>query len=428
MMLTEVERRRAMRQAILCQCFGVLGQMLFTSNVVLLYLLALGIGEAQTLMYLALPNIMLAVLIVPIAHHSDRFGIKRIGNIGILVIIAGILVLGAAGIFSIPAARAISSGAGIIVFGAGMAVFASVWYPLIQPIIPESLRGRFFGLLRMAWQLFALGTSALIAFLLLFWNNLSVFQIIIVVTAGLTMFRAVFYHTIPELVAPSKERTGLLAAMIQLGGAREYVAFGSYIFLLTMFTAVCPSLFALVEKNALNFSQSIIVTLANVGMIGAIIGFWLGGIAVDRFGTKHVFLVCHFSYGLILILFVLRGIFPASALMALLGMLHFLFGMIMSASSIAITSESMALSPNRHHTLALALLVSVLSAGTFLSGFLSSGALKAGFLMKHWIWRGTTLCDVDAAIAGCAVMVVILVATLGLVPSVFRKTDLGTAG
>jgi len=426
--LTEVERRLAMRRAILCQCFGVLGQALFTSNIVLLYLLALGISESQTLMYLAFPNIMLAVLVAPIAHFSDRIGIKRIGNIGILILILGLLVLGAAGIFTISTARAISSAAGVIVFGVGMAVFASVWYPLLQPIIPESLRGRFFGLLRVSWQFVALGTSALIAFLLSFWNNLSVFQIIIVVTAGLTLFRAVFYHSIPEIVAPSRERTGFLSAMLHLAGVREYTAFGSYVFLLTMFTAVCPSLFALVEKNALNLSRSTIVMLANAGMIGAIIGFWLGGIAVDRYGTKHVFLTCHFSYGLILIIFVLRGIFPAPALLVLLGMLHFLFGMIMSASSIAITSESMALSPGRHHTLALALLVSVLHAGIFLSGFLSSGALKAGFLTKQWIWLGTNLCDVDAVIVGCAVMIVILVVTLGLVPSIFRKTDMGTPG
>jgi len=102
--------------------------------------------------------------------------------------------------------------------------------------------------------------------------------------------------------------------------------------------------------------------------------------------------------------------------------------MVMSANSIAITSESMALSPARHNTLALALLGSILSAGTFLSGFLSSGALKSGFLMKLWTWKGVTLCDVDAVIVGCAVMVVILMVTLGLVPSIFCKTDLGTAG
>ncbi|MDO9542609.1 MAG: MFS transporter [Kiritimatiellia bacterium] len=426
--LTESERRRAMRQTILCQCFGVLGQTLFTSNVVLLYLLALGIGEAQTLMYLALPNIISAALTVPAAHLSDRVGIKRTGGVGVLVVTIGILILGAAGIFVVPAAKAICCAAGLIVFGAGMAAFNAIILSLLQPIIPESVRGRFFGLNRMSWQLVSLGMSALIAFLLSLWHDLAIFQVIILVTAGLTLFRSVFYRAIPELTTPSKEQTALLTALVRLGGTREYVAFGSYIFLLTMFTAVCPSLFALVERVALNLSQSAIVMLANVGMIGAIIGFWLGGIAVDRYGTKHVFLVCHFSYGFILSLFVLRGLFPASALVALLGMLHFLFGMIMSSSSIAITSESMALSPARHHTLALALLGSVQSAGIFLSGFLSSGALKAGFLMKHWSWKGVTLCDVDAVIAGCAVMVVILVVTLGLVPSIFRKTDLGTAG
>ena len=426
--LTEVERRRAMRHMILCQCFGQLGQALFTSNVVLLYLLALGIGEAQTLMYLALTNIIAAALTVPAAHLSERVGIKRMGNIGVLVATVGILIMGAAGIFTIPAARASCSAAGIIVFGVGMAAFNAIILSLLQPIIPESVRGRFFGLNRMSWQLVSLGMSVLIAFLLSLWQNLSIFQVIILVTAGLTLFRSVFYRAIPDLTVLSNERTGLLASMIELGGVREYVAFGSYIFLLTMFTAVCPSLFALVEKVAINLSQSTIVMLANAGMIGAIIGFWLGGMAVDRYGTKHVFLICHFSYGFVLSLFVLRGMFPAPALTAMLGMVHFLFGMVVSASSIAITSESMALSPARHHTLALALLSSVLSAGTFLAGFLSSGALKIGFLMKSWIWLGVTLCDVDAVIAGCAVMVVVLVVTLGLVPSIFRKTDLGTAG
>lgn len=415
-----------MRNVIFCQCFGVLGQTLFTSNVVLLYLLALGIGEAQTLMYLVLPNIIAAALTVPAAHLSDRVGIKRIGNIGVLVAAVGILVMGAAGIFVIPAARAVCCVAGIIIFGVGMAAFGAIILSLIQPIVPESVRGRFFGLHKMSWQIVALGMSALIAFLLSLWQELYIFQVIILVTAGLTLFRSVFYRTIPELVSVSKERTVLLTAMVRLGGAREYVAFGSYVFLLTMFIAVCPSLFALVERVALNLSQSTIVMLANAGMIGAIIGFWLGGVAVDRYGTKYVFLVCHFSYGFILSMFVLRGMFPAPALTAMLGVLHFLFGMIMSASSIAITSESMALSPERHHTLALALLGSVQSAGIFLSGFLSSGALKIGFLMKHWIWLGMTLCDVDAVIAACAVMIVILVVTLGLVPSIFRKTDLGT--
>ena len=48
--------------------------------------------------------------------------------------------------------------------------------------------------------------------------------------------------------------------------------------------------------------------------------------------------------------------------------------------------------------------------------------------MKRWVRLGMTLCDVAAVIAGCAIRVVVLVVTLGLVPSIFRKTDLGTVG
>ena len=414
-----------MRQAVFCQCFGLLGQALFTSNVVLLYLLALGADEAKTLFYVVLPNILLALLGAPLAHVADRVGIKRMGNIGILVNTTGIILLAAAGSLASPLGREICSAAGIIVYGIGYAAFASVWFSLLQPIIPEAVRGRFFGLLRLSWQGVSFGAAALIAYLLSLWNELAMFQVIIAATAGLILARGVFYRAIPEMVSPPRERTGMMTALVQLGGQREYAAFGSYIFLLTLFTFICPSLFALVEKTALNLSQSTVVLLANAGMVGAIMGFWLGGLAVDRFGTKYVFLACHLAYGLVLGFFVLRGLFPQAALMAVLGTAHLLFGMIMSASEIAITSESMALSPARHHTLALALLISARHASMFMSGFLSSGALKAGFLMKEWRWRALVLCDVDAIIAACAVMVVILVATLGLVPSIFRKTDLG---
>lgn len=426
--LTEAECRRAMRQAIFCQCFGLLGMALFTSNVVLLYLLAMGIGEAQTLLYLAFPNVISAFLLVPMAHISDRIGIKRMGNIGVLVNSVGILVIAAAGSFANPVVKEIYSAAGIIIYGIGMTVFGSVWVPLLQPIIPESVRGRFFGLLRLSWQGVSLGASAIIALLLSLWQGLFLFQIIIAVTAGLTLFRGVFYRAIPELTAPSVEGERLSAALVHLGGYREYVAFGSYIFLLIMFAYTCPSLFALVEKTALNLNQSTIVMLSNAGMIGAMLGCWLGGVTVDRFGTKHVFLVCHFSFGLILSLFVLRGLFPGPALIVLLYALHFLFGVVVSASGIAIISESMALIPTRYCTIAWALLNTVISIGLSMSGFFCSGALKTGFLMKEWIWFGMKLCDVDALILVCDFMIVILVVTLGLVPSVFRKTDLGNAG
>lgn len=421
--LTETERRRAMRQAVLCQCFGVLGQALFASNVVLLYLLALGITETQTLIFLALPGILMAGLVLPVAHIATRLGLKRTGDFGVLVNVVGVVILGTAGTFNTSIAREIISGAGIIVYGIGMALFTSVWFPLLRPIVAESVRGRFFGTLRVSWQIVSLLASALMAFLLSLSQDLAVFQIILIVASGLILVRSVFYRGIPEIVEFPNERAGLLATLVKLGGYREYVAFGSYVFLLTIFTFVCPSLFALVERTALHLTQATVVMLSNAGMAGAIIGFWAGGIAVDRFGTKYVFLSCHFSFGLVLILFILRGLFPPGALLPVLYLLHFLFGAVFSASTIAITSESMALSPGRHLTLALALLNTVMGIGHSLSGFLSAGMLKAGFLMKSWTWFGMALCDVDAVIFAYGVMIVMLVVTLGLVPSIFTKTD-----
>ena len=46
--------------------------------------------------------------------------------------------------------------------------------------------------------------------------------------------------------------------------------------------------------------------------LGGMLGFILGGEMVDRFGTKYVFLYCHFGFSAVLLLLLTRGVLMIS--------------------------------------------------------------------------------------------------------------------
>ena len=58
-----------------------------------------------------------------------------------------------------------------------------------------------------------------------------------------------------------------------------------------------------------------------------------------------------------------------------------------------------------------------------MGGVLSAGILKTGALREMWTFGGTTLSQYDSILLGCALLVVLLVVTLGQVPSVIGKGE-----
>lgn len=201
-------------------------------------------------------------------------------------------------------------------------------------------------------------------------------------------------------------------------------SFTCYLFLLALVTAYSPTLFNLIEKDILHFGDDRIIALGTVLMIGSVIGYLFGGKAVDRWGTKPVFLGCHFGYALILMLFLLR---PADAslrmLTALLGTLHFAFGFVFAASSIAISTEMLALIPADNKSVSTSICQTLGRGGAALSGVLCAGALKFNLLNPHWNLGGRAMSQYDSILLGFAIMVLLFVVTLGLVPSVLRKAE-----
>jgi MFS family permease len=413
-----------MRNVIVAQCFGAIGITSFKFGLLLLFLTASGFGPVSVMLLLACPFAFRAILTVPGAYWADSYGKKRLGGFGMVLTVAGFTLIAVAPLVG-SAWATLATIVGVAAYSMGDAFMAAGWFALLSPIVPEDERGRFFGRLRFSWQavaiLFFFGAS-------LFLSKdtpPSLFVPVMAAIAASLLVRLVIYRLgIPEIEGPRRAPVGFSGTFMSVLRAEGYMSFCAYVFLLALVTTGCPHLFGLIEKKVLLMHDQEVVWLGNLGMIGAFAGFYLGGRAVDRWGTKPVFLVCHFGYGVTLFGFLFRGIVSAAAPMfACLGVINFAFGAIAAASSVAVSTEMLALIPPQNKSLSTSVCMTLLTGGGALSGILAAGALNSGMFNAHWELWGMPLSDYDAVLFVCALAVVLLVVTLGLVPSVIGKAQ-----
>ena len=141
---------------------------------------------------------------------------------------------------------------------------------------------------------------------------------------------------------------------------------------------------------------------------------------VDKLGTKYVFMFCHLGFGAILILFLLRSLFPGEIIVSV-GILTLLFGLVQAASGIAMTSETLVLIPQENKSLATGLWFTLYSGGAGLSGFLSSKVLELSLINPEWSLFGLQMSSYDGLLLMFGTMVLLMTVTLGLIPSVIKK-------
>lgn len=414
------QQRRAMWHAIAQACFSAPGYMAYTNGLLLLYLVALGVDSGRIVFYLALPSVSQALLMVPTAYVADRVGKRKVGLTGVVLELIGLTVAALAPSLSDGSAEPIAV-VGILAHAVGSTLYTSSWFALLYPIVPESMRGRFFGRLRLSWQLFSIVLVIACAFTLSETSPVWMFQLMIGGIVVLLAVRLINYVRIPELehLRPTK---GLLASVITIMRSGDFTSFCAYVFMLSLFTGACPVLFGLVEKHVLGWGDDRIMWMGNLYMIGSVVGFAVGGRMVDRLSTKPVFMVCHFGYGVIMFLFLLRAA-PAGAILVVVSATNFALGAVWAASSIAISTEMLALIPAANKALSTSLCVALQRAGAALSSVLVYGTLSLGVLRDQWTIAGQWFSPYDTLLLGCGVMVVLMVVTLGLVPSVLRKAE-----
>lgn len=420
--LTERESRAAMNAAILVQCVGMLMMLMFTNGVLLLYFSALGLGAEKVVFYLSLPRLLQAMVTVPSAYYCASHGKKRIGHMGrLLMAVGGVCLVAGSLVSGWQREACIALGVGLC--GVGEAMFSSGWFALLDGIVPPVMRGRFFGRLRYSWQSVGVIVTAVCSLFMTNRSPLGAFYGVLAVgILGLLMSGTLYNLRIPEVEGESPVDEGPMATLLRVMRTPGYLPFCAYVFLITTFTATLPAIFGLLERNALGMGDRMVVWLGNSGMLGCVLGFFLGGRAVDRWGTKVVFLVAHFGYALAIGLFLLRNVMPVP-FPAYLGALHFGFGAVCAASAIAISAEMLALIPAGNKSLATSVCTTLLQAGTALCGMLGAGLLRSGMLRESWQLGGLALSAYDGILLVAAAMVLLLTVTLGLVPSVIGKAE-----
>lgn len=397
-----------------------IGEMLFANSFMLLYFSLLGIPGERILLYLSLPVFISVFTLLPFAYWSERLGKKPTALAGLYAGALSMAVLVAAGFLKDPFVEPVVMAA-VAMYGLGNGLYLACWLPLVSAIIPSERRGSFFGNNRLIYQtatiiftfaaMWALERNAAIGVLQAFLAAAVVFRLI-----GTSIFMKV-----PEIERAPGRGAGLWSRLVNVIRFQGYLPYCAYVFLLSLFTGACPSLFGLLAKDTLGMSGSEIMLVGNMATVGSLAGFFAGGRLVDRIGTKCVFMACHFSFSVILGAILLRDAVPVAPV-ATLGALSLLFGLVQASSGVAISSETLAAMPKDNKAMASAVSYALMFLGTSLSGVFASRMLKLGMLSGSWSLFGMTRGPYDSLMLIAGTMILLLVVTLGLVPSVIKTS------
>jgi len=407
------------RSILITASLGGLSFMAFNNGLLLAYFSRLGINSSQILFLLALPAILQFMLIIFFSYLSDWFGKKRVGALGLILSMCSFLLFWQAG-FMGKSFQLWLVVLAVVLFGIGTAMSFSNWFALLHPLVPEKTRGRFFGLLRLTWQGFGFIFTLGVTYLLRNHSSLEIYHWVMGLLAACLVIRLPFFWSIPEIEKSRPNEIPFIRSLGKVLRIPGYLPFCSYCFLLTLFTGACPQIFSLLEKDVLHFSDDRIVLIGNLVAVGAMVGFLMGGRMVDRLGTKHVFLFCHFAFGAVMILVLMRNLLPLSPFI-LMGLLTAAFGLVQGASGIAMTTETLSLIPTENKSLSTGLWMTLYTGGTGLSGVVFSQLLTLGVFSSSWSWMGHSMSDYDGLLLLCGGMILLMTVTLGLIPSMIRQ-------
>jgi MFS family permease len=422
--ITDTQRKKLYRQAITSQTLGMQGIMAFSNGILLLYMTMLGISPAKTITYLSLPVAISVVLRLPVAYRLDQIGGRKIGIFGVFLTAIGFTIIPIGGFFPLKQAEYIIL-TGIVILAIGKTFFAPTWLPIIDGFINPDKRGSFFARLRLTIQLTGLGVSALTAWFIKDNAPLSKYIIILFILAGCLYGRWYYYAKIPEIVSKKTKppSAGFFKSLKEIMSNGDFTSFCLYVFLFSLFTAGCGTLFSLVEKNVVGLSGSTIILLTNTSTIGGILGLSIGGKIIDKYGSKFAFLFCHLGFVGTIAIFLGRNMILTPII--LIGLAHFAIGLLTAFSGLARSTETLALIPEHNKALSTSFAMSLTLGAQSLSGLMSAWAISLNLINSDWTFFGKVMSNFDGILLIYGVMTFLMILALSLVPSVVRKATWG---
>ncbi len=416
MNLTDTEQRHGMRHAIIQACYGALsGVLVRDSSVIILFATMLGAGEALSLVTTSLTDLTV-LLTLGLAYYTELVGKRRMIVWSSAVSMLAMLLCAAAP-WCGTGSRWVLLGS-LMIYAVFQSGYTAAWFPLLDGVVPANERGRFFGRMRVSWQLvsalFLFGAAWLVG------RNASLPMLQgIILVSGLGMLGRIWHiRKMPEVSLPKPERFWPLVSDLMCN--RSLVGFSVYLFFLYLAANATPPLIFLLAKNTLGQADNVVVGLSVVYMGGTILGYAVGGHLVDRYGVKLLFGLAHLSFGgLNLLLLVVTD---GSLAFMLYGIVA-AHGFVKAAASIAVSSEMLALAPENNKALSIAFCFSLYSAGNGLSRALASLILGSGLLASSWQLGGLMLTPYHSLFLFFGVMVILASVLMILVPALMRNVQ-----
>jgi MFS family permease len=424
-MLNELQRKRAFNAIILTQCLGMLTTNFFQNGFYLNYFTTLGVSSAAVARLFSVPPLLLAFLMIPFAFWADRAGKLKLALAGQVMIIGSQVMIMGAGWGGERLALPLL-GLALLVYCVGGSLQGGSWFALLSPIIPREIRGRFFGRLRVTFMTVSILFTLMITQVLKFSDSMAAFQVLLGLVVIAHVGRYFSYARIPELESQTNHpvpRVPFRQAFKAVLAVPGFNSFNSYIFLIALFSAGVPIVFGLMQKDVFGFSAAQITLMGTLFLCGSVAGNLAGGFLVDRFGTRIVFLIAHVSIAVVILGMLARHWMPWT-LMVHVGLCVFAFSLIQAINGIAITSELLALIPAANKSLSTAVSMSLFSLGVALSGLFVARSISLGILAPEWSFQGAQFSAYDSLLLAFATLVLLLLATIGLVPVIVKKVQL----
>ncbi len=415
-MINEKQRKRAFNAIILTQCLGMVAAVLFQNGFYLNYFAKLGLESSTIALLFALPPLVGAFVMIPFAYHSDRMGKKRLALAGQVLLIASLVAMMAAGWVGVRFAFACIA-VSLLLYCVGGSLQGANWFALLIPIIPKEIRGRFFGRLRVSFMTVCFLFTLLVTRVLKSNQSMAAFQMLLGLVLVAALVRYFTYARIPELDDPRGDPNrghSFRQALKSVFAVPGFLSFNGYVFLVVLFTGGVPIVFALMQKDVFGFSPAQITLMGTLLLAGSIAGNWVGGRISDRHGNQATLLVAHTAYAVVIIAMVARHWMPWSLLWHV-GGCSFLFSLVGALAGVAITAEALILIPAANKSLSTAFHMTLVNFGTALSSLFVSHAIGLHLLAPEWAFRGYRFSDYDTLLLAFAGLVLLMLATIGLV-------------
>jgi len=411
---------KSQKLAILSACFGSLAAiMIKDSAVIILFAGMLGAGSMLSMVTTSLSGIMSCLFSLPAAYIAARIGYKKIimrttysGAFAVLLL-AFTPLLGAWAKYGMMFC--------LICFVILMALYASAWYPFLDEFLPKKERSSFFGMLRFSWQSCCVVFFLLCGFAMGETPDLWILQAIIIATAVALLGRAYFISKIKvketeRKVVNFRRSLELVLANKPLLGFSVYLAF---LYLAAQGTVPLTFIYL---KNHLHTPDNIVVIISSLALGGTIIGFICSGRMISRFGVKKMLLTVHIAFAMVnFLLFAFSA--PGTVSLVIITALLVFYGFFIATSSVAVSSEMMALANPENKAVAMAFCVSMYSAGLGGARFLSSIIIGSGILSPEWSIGSMKFTMFHTMYLGYGFGILFVCVLLVIVPAIFPKGE-----